>query len=239
MWGGGRKGRGVRVRVCVRHRHRHRHRQTHRHKHRHRYRHTHTHTHRNRHTHPSPPPFAQASCRVVCASPSANGFLGARGPRGHIPAAYTHILLTFLQALTPQQLQRIRVMEYEREGWTFHAKGACVTPMLTPVRCVCVCVCVSVCLCVLWPTRALNATNNRSLCTLPSQPPFPHPTLSTSLCVCDRRAVDSQQRYSAATRNRCRLIKLWAEKRRSRPGGAGCDCHHQPAPHGHFAAGAP
>ncbi|EGD80282.1 hypothetical protein PTSG_10537 [Salpingoeca rosetta] len=64
---------------------------------------------------------SQSSCRVICASPRANGFLGARGPRGHIPAAYTHMLRSFLQSLQPHA--RVEAMEYEREGWTFHAKG--------------------------------------------------------------------------------------------------------------------
>eukprot|EP00911_Craspedida_sp_UC1_P001580 UC1_evm5s1194 len=71
---------------------------------------------------------AQGRYSILSASPSANGFLGAAGIRGHIPAAYTHLEHAFfVETLVSEQAARIKLAEYERKDWTFHAKGLWVT----------------------------------------------------------------------------------------------------------------
>ena len=66
----------------------------------------------------------QSKYSILMAHPQANGFLGARGPAGGIPHAYTLIAKTFYNLLLSKNLQdRIKLFEYKREGWTFHAKG--------------------------------------------------------------------------------------------------------------------
>eukprot|EP00088_Acartia_fossae_P038693 TRINITY_DN4013_c0_g1_i10.p1 TRINITY_DN4013_c0_g1~~TRINITY_DN4013_c0_g1_i10.p1 ORF type:complete len:470 (+),score=63.70 TRINITY_DN4013_c0_g1_i10:43-1452(+) len=61
---------------------------------------------------------------LLMAHPNANGFLGARGFAGGIPHAYTHIARKFYNKIDKLGLHdRIRMHEYQREGWTFHAKG--------------------------------------------------------------------------------------------------------------------
>jgi len=61
---------------------------------------------------------------LLMAHPRANGFLGARGFAGGIPHAYTHIAKKFYNKIDKLGLhKRIRMHEYQREGWTFHAKG--------------------------------------------------------------------------------------------------------------------
>jgi len=64
---------------------------------------------------------SKAEFDILMAHPSANGFLGSRFPSGGIPAAYTLIAKQFFQQII--QLGRIRLLEWQREGWTFHAKG--------------------------------------------------------------------------------------------------------------------
>ncbi|KAL7283697.1 hypothetical protein ACG7TL_003133 [Trametes sanguinea] len=76
-------------------------------------------------------PYQQAivgshlACRILAASPKANGFFGSRGVSGRIPEAYTLFERRFMSALN----------EWEREGWTYHAKGIWVrpAPSATPV----------------------------------------------------------------------------------------------------------
>lgn len=54
----------------------------------------------------------------------ANGFLGAGGFAGAIPAAYTHLArLFFGRVRAGGHEQRLSLHEYRRQGWTFHAKG--------------------------------------------------------------------------------------------------------------------
>eukprot|EP00056_Hartaetosiga_gracilis_P018185 m.9949 g.9949 ORF g.9949 m.9949 type:complete len:426 (-) comp6469_c0_seq2:92-1369(-) len=66
----------------------------------------------------------QSSVSIVCASPNANGFLGAKGVKGHIPFGYSHFLMKFLKDLPEER--DVDVCEYDRAGWTFHAKGVWV-----------------------------------------------------------------------------------------------------------------
>ncbi|XP_038122998.1 CDP-diacylglycerol--glycerol-3-phosphate 3-phosphatidyltransferase, mitochondrial isoform X2 [Culex quinquefasciatus] len=66
----------------------------------------------------------QAECCILMAHPNANGFLGAKGPAGGIPAAYSLIAKKFHQKLKESgQDHRVSLLEYERTGWTYHAKG--------------------------------------------------------------------------------------------------------------------
>jgi hypothetical protein len=54
----------------------------------------------------------------------ANGFLGARGPAGGIPAGYTLVASEFLkQVQSAEQENRIQMAEFQKQGWTYHAKG--------------------------------------------------------------------------------------------------------------------
>nr|CAG4637887.1 EOG090X08SX [Chydorus sphaericus] len=54
----------------------------------------------------------------------ANGFLGARGMAGGIPAGYTLLAYQFYRRLMDRAHgARIRLWEYQRQHWTFHAKG--------------------------------------------------------------------------------------------------------------------
>eukprot|EP00042_Codosiga_hollandica_P051548 m.634636 g.634636 ORF g.634636 m.634636 type:complete len:487 (+) comp58303_c0_seq7:2-1462(+) len=67
---------------------------------------------------------SQGSCLVIAASPTANGFLGAKGPRGHVPSAYTYLEQLFLERVARAKQQfRIQLMEWSRQDWTFHVKG--------------------------------------------------------------------------------------------------------------------
>lgn len=74
-----------------------------------------------------------SSVSILTASPLANGFLGSKGISGAIPAVYSEIERLFLdraekaKRLMPSPGEGMRegisMMEYERVGWTFHAKG--------------------------------------------------------------------------------------------------------------------
>ncbi|XP_034414486.1 LOW QUALITY PROTEIN: CDP-diacylglycerol--glycerol-3-phosphate 3-phosphatidyltransferase, mitochondrial [Cyclopterus lumpus] len=67
---------------------------------------------------------AGASYRILTASPEVNGFFGAKGVAGAIPAAYTHIARQFYdQVRRLGQQERVHLHEYQRSQWTFHAKG--------------------------------------------------------------------------------------------------------------------
>ncbi|XP_045691870.1 CDP-diacylglycerol--glycerol-3-phosphate 3-phosphatidyltransferase, mitochondrial [Phyllostomus hastatus] len=66
----------------------------------------------------------RAEYQILLASPEVNGFFGAKGVAGAIPAAYVHIERQFFRAVcTRGQQERVRLQEYRRRGWTFHAKG--------------------------------------------------------------------------------------------------------------------
>lgn len=65
-----------------------------------------------------------AICNILMAHPKANGFLGAKGPAGGIPAAYSQIAKTFSRKLVEQrQEHRVHLHEYQKDAWTYHAKG--------------------------------------------------------------------------------------------------------------------
>nr|XP_025039395.1 CDP-diacylglycerol--glycerol-3-phosphate 3-phosphatidyltransferase, mitochondrial isoform X1 [Pelodiscus sinensis] len=67
---------------------------------------------------------ARAEYRILLASPEVNGFFGAKGVAGAIPPAYVHIERQFYSKVCRRGQQgRVRLQEYSRSGWTFHAKG--------------------------------------------------------------------------------------------------------------------
>lgn len=67
---------------------------------------------------------AGPSYRILTASPEVNGFFGAKGVAGAIPAAYIHIARQFYnQVCQLGQQERVHLHEYHRQQWTFHAKG--------------------------------------------------------------------------------------------------------------------
>ncbi|XP_062976208.1 CDP-diacylglycerol--glycerol-3-phosphate 3-phosphatidyltransferase, mitochondrial isoform X2 [Elgaria multicarinata webbii] len=66
----------------------------------------------------------RAKYQILLASPEVNGFFGAKGVAGAIPSAYVHIERQFFsEVCCLGQQERIRLQEYCRNGWTFHAKG--------------------------------------------------------------------------------------------------------------------
>ncbi|XP_062330204.1 CDP-diacylglycerol--glycerol-3-phosphate 3-phosphatidyltransferase, mitochondrial [Osmerus eperlanus] len=67
---------------------------------------------------------AGANYRILTASPEVNGFFGAKGVAGAIPAAYIHIARQFYSKVCKlHQQDRVHLHEYHRSHWTFHAKG--------------------------------------------------------------------------------------------------------------------
>ncbi|KAM4664675.1 CDP-diacylglycerol--glycerol-3-phosphate 3-phosphatidyltransferase, mitochondrial [Discoglossus pictus] len=66
----------------------------------------------------------RANYSILLAAPEVNGFFGARGVAGAIPAAYVHIERQFFNELRRHgQQHRVKLQEYNRVHWTFHAKG--------------------------------------------------------------------------------------------------------------------
>lgn len=54
----------------------------------------------------------------------ANGFYGAKGVAGHVPAMYVHFARRFLKDVVKTGNEgRVSYWEYVRPGWTFHGKG--------------------------------------------------------------------------------------------------------------------
>ncbi|CAO1438022.1 unnamed protein product [Diamesa tonsa] len=66
----------------------------------------------------------EADCSIIMAHPNANGFTGAKGPAGAIPAAYSLLAKRFYETIKKHgQEDRISLLEYERPNWSYHAKG--------------------------------------------------------------------------------------------------------------------
>ncbi|KAK3760716.1 hypothetical protein RRG08_010687 [Elysia crispata] len=67
---------------------------------------------------------SHAKHSILMASPQANGFLGAKGLAGAIPYSYIYLAYLFYKRVCKlKQTDRIHMMEYSRDGWTFHGKG--------------------------------------------------------------------------------------------------------------------
>ncbi|XP_025152893.1 CDP-diacylglycerol--glycerol-3-phosphate 3-phosphatidyltransferase, mitochondrial isoform X2 [Harpegnathos saltator] len=66
----------------------------------------------------------QATCHLLTAHPTANGFFNAKGIAGGIPAAYTRIEKSFYDLCERMdQQRRVTLWEFVKPGWTYHAKG--------------------------------------------------------------------------------------------------------------------
>lgn len=67
---------------------------------------------------------SQSSFSILMAHPEANGFYRAAGAAGGVAHAYTWIASMFWSLVCSRNMQhRINLFEYQRKGWTFHAKG--------------------------------------------------------------------------------------------------------------------
>ncbi|KAF8607588.1 hypothetical protein BDV93DRAFT_435284 [Ceratobasidium sp. AG-I] len=71
---------------------------------------------------------SKGNYRILAASPNANGFLGSKGLSGRIPAGYTLLEKRFWKRVVAARRQwsdgtGIQLSEWERLGWTYHAKG--------------------------------------------------------------------------------------------------------------------
>lgn len=74
-------------------------------------------------------------CRIVAASPQANGFYGSSGLSGRIPEGYTLYEQRFINAVkragrlwkkNPNSVlggSGVLLSEWSKPGWTYHAKG--------------------------------------------------------------------------------------------------------------------
>lgn len=61
---------------------------------------------------------------LLVAAPRANGFFTARGISKYIPDMYSLIEHQFLKEVERRdRSQSVEIVEYDREGWTFHGKG--------------------------------------------------------------------------------------------------------------------
>ncbi|KAK2576221.1 hypothetical protein KPH14_005590 [Odynerus spinipes] len=66
----------------------------------------------------------KATCDLLTAHPTANGFFSAKGIAGGIPAAYTKIEESFYKTCERLgQQERVTLWEFIKSGWTYHAKG--------------------------------------------------------------------------------------------------------------------
>ncbi|KAK3825942.1 MAG: hypothetical protein J3Q66DRAFT_294854 [Benniella sp.] len=66
---------------------------------------------------------------LIAASPEANGFFNSAGISKYIPPAYTLIEQRFFNGVKRAgNAERIKIEEYLRKGWTYHAKGLWVYP---------------------------------------------------------------------------------------------------------------
>ncbi|CAG8510146.1 11721_t:CDS:2 [Ambispora leptoticha] len=65
-----------------------------------------------------------AKFRLLAAAPEANGFFRSKGISKYIPPAYTWIEKQFYNEVCRRGKEHIiKIIEYNRSGWTFHAKG--------------------------------------------------------------------------------------------------------------------
>ena len=69
-----------------------------------------------------------AGFEFLTASPEANGFLGGSGLSGQIPYVYIYLTKVFYSLLSRHnRLEDVKIQEYFRQKWTFHAKGLWVS----------------------------------------------------------------------------------------------------------------
>ncbi|THV01000.1 hypothetical protein K435DRAFT_776198 [Dendrothele bispora CBS 962.96] len=81
----------------------------------------------------------EVDVRIVAASPKANGFFGSKGISGRIPEGYTYLEQRFMKAVRAAGREwsasgsegGIQLSEWEKQGWTYHAKGLWLSPTPT------------------------------------------------------------------------------------------------------------
>lgn len=79
----------------------------------------------------------RAPCRIIAASPEANGFFGSAGVSRLIPEGYTLLEQRFERdVIAMGRREDVSLAEWKRPGWTYHAKGeriflGCFCPLLT------------------------------------------------------------------------------------------------------------
>ncbi|KAI0256582.1 hypothetical protein BJV78DRAFT_1117023 [Lactifluus subvellereus] len=73
--------------------------------------------------------------RIICASPKANGFYGSKGISGRLPGGYTWLEQQFMAAVHASRSRdtgsvsgSVELKEWNRQGWTYHAKGIWFSP---------------------------------------------------------------------------------------------------------------
>jgi CDP-diacylglycerol--glycerol-3-phosphate 3-phosphatidyltransferase len=67
---------------------------------------------------------SQSRWRILAASPKANGFYGSKGISGRIPHGYTILESQFWRGVKRAHKENlVELREWERPGWTYHAKG--------------------------------------------------------------------------------------------------------------------
>lgn len=73
---------------------------------------------------------SNVGCSIIAASPKANGFYGSGGLSGLIPEGYTLLEKRFMSAVraASRPSPNIHLKEWERDGWTYHAKGIWLSP---------------------------------------------------------------------------------------------------------------
>ncbi|KIO13576.1 hypothetical protein M404DRAFT_993133 [Pisolithus tinctorius Marx 270] len=80
---------------------------------------------------------SSVGCNILVASPQANGFYGSHGLSGLIPEGYTLLEQRFMRAVRAagrdagpegDSSSAVRLSEWVREGWTYHAKGIWFSP---------------------------------------------------------------------------------------------------------------
>lgn len=80
---------------------------------------------------------SNVGCSIIAASPKANGFYGSGGLSGLIPEGYTLLEKRFMSAVRAASRlsnvldhHNITLKEWERDGWTYHAKGIWLSPSM-------------------------------------------------------------------------------------------------------------
>ncbi|KAJ3270502.1 Tubulin polyglutamylase complex subunit 1 [Terramyces sp. JEL0728] len=61
---------------------------------------------------------------ITTSAPEQNGFFGSKGISSFIPHAYSYLQYQFIKKI---KNENIKVFEYNRKGWTWHAKGLWVS----------------------------------------------------------------------------------------------------------------
>jgi CDP-diacylglycerol--glycerol-3-phosphate 3-phosphatidyltransferase len=79
---------------------------------------------------------ASIRTRIITAAPISNGFFGSKGISRHLPPAYTWLENKFWDAVKQHGKKRsVEIREWEKAGWTYHAKGGWIRLSWLAVNC--------------------------------------------------------------------------------------------------------